>query len=280
MIRQATSHLVQFYVPFRTIGDYADGKEIVSRMFRHANEEIAQSLDKAKKARVYKHQHLFNVKDTADHFNRLAEFFGQNTRINLPEGFDAMKELANANLRAINNKAMKERARREQAERARQEYAIAEALKELPAWRNRERIAPPAYLPETYLRFINNGETVQTSRGAEFPTEHGRKAYILMSRLHRAGKTYQRNGHTVHCGNFAIDRMDDTGIHAGCHFITWNELDTFARIAGWVDDANDSAENPQDGRAEDHTGQDEGTGHHTIPTSGSAIGQSGETVNT
>ena len=267
MIRQATNHLTQFYVPFQTIGDNANGKEIVNRMFRHANEEIAQSLDKAKRARVYKDHHLSNVKQTAEHFNRLAEFFGQQKRINLPADFEAMRAMANANINAIQRKAQKERARREQAERERNRLAVEQALQELPAWRNRERIAPPYHLPDTYLRFIDNGETIQTSRGAEFPAEHGKRAYLLMSRLHSLGKTYQRNGHTVHCGHFAIDRMDENGIKAGCHQITWDELNTFARHAGWIDDDNQTPQNPQNGHPTEDFATHAAEGNHRIETS-------------
>jgi hypothetical protein len=77
--------------------------------------------------------------------------------------------------------------------------------------------------------------TIETSLGAEFPTEHGERAYRILATLHAHGRTYKANGHTLHVGAFQVDAMDESGlITGGCHKITWEEMTRFTVAVGWV----------------------------------------------
>jgi len=51
--------------------------------------------------------------------------------------------------------------------------------------------------------------------------------------LHDKGQTYQRNGHTIHLGHFALDSLDTEGnVTAGCHTVQWEEITRVAALAG------------------------------------------------
>lgn len=84
---------------------------------------------------------------------------------------------------------------------------------------------------DTLLRI--NGDKIQTSRGAEFPTEHGKLAFRVIARCKAAGEGWRRNGHTIHLGPFVIDEIEPEGnVRAGCHYVKWAEIEACARQLG------------------------------------------------
>jgi hypothetical protein len=74
---------------------------------------------------------------------------------------------------------------------------------------------------------------LQTSRGARVPLDHAVKAFRVIKRLRDKGQTYERNGHTIHLGHFALDSIDNAGnVRAGCHTVEWEEIARVATLAG------------------------------------------------
>lgn len=83
----------------------------------------------------------------------------------------------------------------------------------------------------TYLRV--HGDSVETSRGAKVPIEHAKWLWPLILRQQEKGEAYVRNGHTIHVGEFAIERIEANGdIKAGCHFIKFDQIQKIARDLG------------------------------------------------
>lgn len=91
-------------------------------------------------------------------------------------------------------------------------------------------------LPFAYFR-IKPGEpeTVETSKGAEFPLDHAKRAYCLLALLRSRGEGYHANGHIIHVGWFAVTSLDAmTGeVVAGCHRFEWTEIERFAKLQNW-----------------------------------------------
>lgn len=103
----------------------------------------------------------------------------------------------------------------------------------ISAWRNGHRVSLPGNDSTAHLRV--KGDNIETSRGAVFPVEHGKKAFALISMCREHAREYVRNGHTIHLGSFAIDRVTPNGdVHAGCHFVAWSEVEHVARELGLV----------------------------------------------
>jgi hypothetical protein len=92
-----------------------------------------------------------------------------------------------------------------------------------------------------YLRV--RGDNVETSLGATVPLAHAVKAFGFIKLLRERGEAWQRNGKTVRVGHFQVDSIAPNGdIHAGCHFIKWEELARIAAAIGIGDmPADDSA---------------------------------------
>ena len=83
------------------------------------------------------------------------------------------------------------------------------------------------------IRLRIKGDELQTSRGARVPLDHAVKAFRVIKRLKTRGESYERNGHTIHLGHFALDAVDQQGnVTAGCHHVEWAEIERVATLAG------------------------------------------------
>jgi hypothetical protein len=84
-----------------------------------------------------------------------------------------------------------------------------------------------------YLRVIDNGATVQTSRGASVPADSAMDAIRFIRIVVSRGKEWKRNGEQCPVGKFQIDSIGTDGnIKAGCHFIKWIEIEATALALG------------------------------------------------
>lgn len=78
------------------------------------------------------------------------------------------------------------------------------------------------------------GDTIETSKGASFPISHARHAWAMIKACHDNKKPFEPNGHTLHVGNFAVDKIDENGdTWAGCHFIRYQEAELMAQKLGF-----------------------------------------------
>ncbi len=212
MVEGACRHLTVFHVADVTGSD-------TRKQFAEYRAEYMALVGKYAKARGRKPEHLDGLRRLVEEANRFAEFFGLRARLTLPDDLTAMI----AECQAIEKR---ERERKQREERKRQR----EALERVQKWVDGESDYCPYYGP---IRLRVAGDELQTSRGARVPLAHAVKAYRVLKRLHDKGQTYQRNGHTIHLGHFALDSVDSQGnVKAGCHEVAWEEIARVAALAG------------------------------------------------
>jgi hypothetical protein len=73
------------------------------------------------------------------------------------------------------------------------------------------------------------GDQIETTLGATVPVEHVKKVLPLVLQLIRAGRTYEKNGHSIHLGYYTLDKIDESGtVHVGCHRIEKAEVERIA----------------------------------------------------
>ena len=131
-------------------------------------------------------------------------------------------------------KAAKHRAEAEAARRAREANDFA-------AWRAGEGQFVPASwrcAPDgsAYLRL--HEDELQTSQGASVPLAHAVKAFRFVKLIRERGEGWTANGRSVRVGHFTVDSIDARGnMRAGCHLLTWSEIDRAAALAGVRDAA-------------------------------------------
>lgn len=225
-IRYASRHFAQFDVC--DLGSERKGPDH-DRNFRYYAERVTEQIGKGKRAIKYKVHHYDNALDLAREANAYAAFFGLLWRIDGPVMDDVRNRRNVAHANEANRRAAEDaRAAECRAREAERLEAIA------PRWVAGENIPMHGY-PRTLLRLRGEGDslTVQTSRGAEFPAFHCRRAFALISACKAAGREWTPNGHSVHMGHFTIDFIDAFGnVRAGCHHVEWSEIERLAGLLG------------------------------------------------
>lgn len=209
----------------------ADNFPAIVRAVESARDDLAKAKNKAQ--RVNRFLALASAVATANEFSA---FFKLGKRFKLPANAEALQAEADqyhqeltarreANEAKRSAKYRAERAERERIALLDSAELVAEWRAGLPLGHNHWRIGQ---LP-TMLRI--RGEMVETSRGVEFPIEHAQRAARLLLPLLASGRSYKRNGHTIHLGHYAIDSLDEQGtLTAGCHIIAKDELLAFAEL--------------------------------------------------
>jgi len=121
----------------------------------------------------------------------------------------------------------------------REEQERLELPEKIERWRNGQYVYF-GYSTQVPVMLRIKGDEVETSMGAKVPVDHARRGLKLVRAVRKAGRAYERNGHTVHLGNYAIDRIEPDGtLKAGCHVIGWPEIE---RISDDLDGRVDQGE--------------------------------------
>lgn len=82
---------------------------------------------------------------------------------------------------------------------------------------------------ETRLRLSADRTMIETSKGVEFPADHGIKALAII----RRGQVWEKNGQQIRLGTFFADRIDEQGnVTAGCHKVSRAEIERIASQLG------------------------------------------------
>lgn len=112
---------------------------------------------------------------------------------------------------------------RRAAEQARRDAAYRiEHAERAAKWRNGEAVYLSGH-PDTMLRLINDGETVETSRGARVPAEDAR-------RLLTAWRVNYACLHGASVGHYIVTQATPERLVIGCHVLERAEIERFAPI--------------------------------------------------
>jgi len=212
MVEGACRHLTVFHVADVHNSD-------CRKQFADYRARFTGLVGKYAKSRQRKPDILAELRGLVEEANNYAEFFALRARLTLPDDLTGMI----AECQAI-EKRERERKQREERKRER------EAQERVQKWVDGESDYCPSYGP---IRLRVKGDELQTTLGARVPFAHAVKAFRVLKRLHDKGQAYQRNGHTIHLGQFALDSLDTEGnVTAGCHTVQWAEITRVAALAG------------------------------------------------
>lgn len=203
-----------------TADDHASNlADYTERIEKHV---VTSARARSSYAKAWNNQHAGHLRDQAFAY---CAFFGQPAP-NIPE----VPEIDSEALNAIRKREAKRAAEKaEQTKRERAE-ALVRQQELISKWRAGQ-YSGCLYDVPTMLRI--DGDEVVTSRGARFPVQHAKRALAFVRRVRRSQEAYVRNGHTIHLGPYALDRIEPDGtVKAGCHVVSWEEI---ARIAPFLD---------------------------------------------
>ena len=201
------------------LADYAE------RIEKHV---VFSARARSSYAKEWNHEQAVRLRDEAVAY---CAFFGLPVP-KIPE----VPDLDSAALTAIRKREAKRAAQKaEQTKRERAE-AIVRQQELITKWRAGQ-YSGCLYDVPAMLRI--DGDEVVTSRGARFPLSHAKRALAFVRKVRESGQAYVRNGHTIHLGPYAIDRIEPDGtVKAGCHVVSWKEIE---RIASALDSVPTSA---------------------------------------
>ncbi len=86
-------------------------------------------------------------------------------------------------------------------------------------------------IEKVYLRTSKDGLSMETSKGATVPLQDAKRAFQFVIRHKETG--WHRNGETFAIGDFHLDSVNDHGVIAGCHRVSWDEIERFATANNW-----------------------------------------------
>ena len=208
--RYACNHLTVFTVDNVTAtGKTAHKENLADMRSRYESEILAAS-----RARKYGQMHLDNAERIRVYANAYSKLFKLRIRIKP------------ANVEQIAIRAAKQ-ARAEKAARRKLERQQAEMHRvSLAAWRSGEADhLQYAYGQPVAIRLIDDGATVQTSKGARFPAVHAARSLPIVHRCVKQGKAWATNGRSIHLGHYQLDSIAENGdVRAGCHFVKYAEV--------------------------------------------------------
>ena len=199
-----------------TADDHADNlTDYAERIEKHV---VTSARARSSYAKAWNNQHAGHLRDQAFAY---CAFFGLPVP-NIPE----VPELDSDALTAIRKREAKQAAEKaEQTKRERAE-ALVRQQELITKWRAGQ-YSGCLYDVPVMLRI--DGNEVVTSRGARFPISHAKRALAFVRKIRESQKAYVRNGHTIHLGPYALDRIEPDGtVKAGCHVVSWEEIERIA----------------------------------------------------
>ncbi len=232
MVRSAIpDSLPVFDVPEMGIR-WGTGEPNHSDNLKYFQSKLDEAIEKSARARKCGDWHLKTAQEYRDTMRNYARFFGiKNVRPKFPSGNKLAKLQKTIRERIARAKVAdaqaEERARIRNAERER--IAALELAEKIELWRAHDPNVTSWQISRAPAMLRITGNEVETSKGARFPVSHAKRGLRFVRSVMESGKEYVRNGHTIHLGHYAIDRITTDGtVYAGCHVVTFAEIQRIA----------------------------------------------------
>lgn len=187
------------------------GKEL----FEYAVEQSIAEQGKASRARKRKDRHEYRAAAWLESAKQINVFFGLRRKVDEK----TIERLREAGERA-EREAARKRAEAEAAQRAKECSEYLKWIGGLPSGYFNPNIHPIAFRIE--------GAELVSSKGARVPLEAAKVAVRFVMKHRESG--WHRNGSTCQVGMYHLDAINPQGVVAGCHRITWDEVERVATL--------------------------------------------------
>ena len=109
-------------------------------------------------------------------------------------------------------------------EKVRKAERIKEQAEALINWRKGEDVRNRFEI--TALRIKE--DQIETTKGARIPVDHAVKFWGLIKSWHEKGVSYVKDHHSIHLGNYSVNRFENDVLTVGCHSIPYSEIESIA----------------------------------------------------
>jgi len=211
--RSASNHFDTIFldIPKMNLRGLVFGQRDFEELILKYNDDVASKLlVKASRARIHAGIHYSKALFIYENLSKYAQFLNLNY---------AMPDLTSIQARAVEaEKKAVELAKIAQAKR------IIEEAEDLEKWRLGQDIR--RYFELTALRIKD--DEIQTTRGARIPVDHAIKFWGLIKSWHDKGVSYVKDHHSIHLGNYSVNRFENDVLTVGCHTIPYSEIESIA----------------------------------------------------
>jgi len=217
----------QFFVPsFPMRRMEAPTRAWFKEVFAHYRDSAVESYRRAKRAWKYTDLHLDDAEEAIANARALKAHFPKATK-----GL-RIRSVDDGEITRIEEKA-KAQAKRDRKERAEQDKAERERIIEKEnEWLNHERDRigyswryNPHWGRRYLLRQHATKDRIETSHGAEVTMREGEAFYKVIDRYRSNPKECPQ----VAVNGFNLTRLEDSGAVIGCHTLSWEVMDEFAK---------------------------------------------------
>ena len=227
------SDALEFHIGNLTMGermDFGTHKQTGARVFEYAMEQAAESALKAEKARKQdsKDFHAGRQSEWLESARKASEFFGLRRKVD---------ESTIGRLKA--SKVRAELAQKK-ADALREKVRIAKDADDIRDWLMGKSVYLSHALP-CYLRTERPVDAdparscvleIITSKGARISYDAGKRTFEFAMKARAKG--WHQNGSTFAIDSYHLSAVNEQGIIAGCHRISWSEIERFAKQEGWT----------------------------------------------
>ena len=194
-------------------------------VFAHYRDKAVESYRRAKRARKYTDLFLDDAEEATANARALKAHYPKATKgMRIRSVSDAEITRIEAKAKAQAKRDRKERARRDKEERE----LMVEQEKE---WLNHERgrIGVGWRSPNRNARYLlrkhATKDRIETSHGAEVTMREGEAFYKVIDRYRNRPSDCPQ----VNVNGFRLTRLEDRGAVIGCHDLSWETMDAFAK---------------------------------------------------
>jgi hypothetical protein len=212
-MRGATRHydVITLTIPKMNLSSLVYGQRDFDEIIREPSEKRAEALlVKASRARVNARFYYADAIFIYENLEKYASFF--------------KLEYQQPNLSEIQEKAIEAHRLYKIKEKEALERRIIEQAEALEKWRLGLDVRN--YFEVTALRIKD--DEIQTTKGAKIPLDHAVKFWGLIKSWHEKGVSYVKDHHSIHLGNYSVNRFENGILTVGCHSIPYSEIENIA----------------------------------------------------
>lgn len=190
-------------------------------LFTHFLKKSAGHLKDAETPRIRPHTieaHKGRAAHALEQAQHVADFYGLRKKVDS----QSIARLAKAKARAEKRERIA-REKRDAEERAKQ-------IDSYEAWKRNESFEYGFHASLFPTAFRVEGDELVSTHGARVPMQAARLAYRFA--MSKRGQEWRENGEQCAVGMYRLNAINAQGIVAGCHRISWEEIERLAPVLG------------------------------------------------
>ncbi len=231
-MRGAIPHdAIVFHVGHVRMGDslqFGTHKQTGARLFDYAMEQAKECAVRAEKAKGRKQELLDRKGSWMIKAHEVSEFFGLRRKVD------------EKTIQRFKEAQLRENARLAKQAKEREAQRVIEQREEIAAWMRGESVHLSYSLP-CYLRTERPVDAdparscvleIVTSKGARISYDAGKRTFEFAMKMRAKG--WHKNGDKFSIDSYQLDAVNEQGIICGCHRISFEEIERFAKSEGWI----------------------------------------------